>query len=45
MQRYLLWGLLRPLIYSTPIGSDEGLIARLSVPAATVREIAGIFER
>lgn len=42
---FFLWGHLKALVYETPIDSDEDLIARLSIAAATVRETPGIFEK
>lgn len=42
---YFLWGHLKHLVYETPVDSDEDLVARISVAAACVREIPGIFER
>ncbi|CAL1283080.1 unnamed protein product, partial [Larinioides sclopetarius] len=38
-------GHLKHLVYETPVDSVEDLVARLSVAAAGVREIPGIFER
>jgi hypothetical protein len=32
-------------VYETPIDSVEDLVARLSVAAASVREIPGVFEK
>ncbi|GFV21693.1 hypothetical protein TNCV_164241 [Trichonephila clavipes] len=42
---YFLWGLLKNLVYATPLDSDEDLVARIFEAAARVREIPGIFER
>ncbi|GBN55037.1 hypothetical protein AVEN_138553-1 [Araneus ventricosus] len=44
---YFLWGHLKNLVSTTPVDSDEDLVARISVtaaPVACVREIPGIFE-
>ncbi|GBM27685.1 hypothetical protein AVEN_95348-1 [Araneus ventricosus] len=41
---YFLWGHLKSLVYATPVDSDEDLVARISVAAASMREIPGIFE-
>ncbi|GBM62951.1 hypothetical protein AVEN_160231-1 [Araneus ventricosus] len=41
---YFLWGHLKSLVYATPVDSGEDLVARISVAAARVREIPGIFE-
>ncbi|GBM78692.1 hypothetical protein AVEN_244363-1 [Araneus ventricosus] len=39
-----LWGHLKSHVYATPVDSDDDLVARMSVAAARVREISGIFE-
>ncbi|GBM09277.1 hypothetical protein AVEN_116629-1 [Araneus ventricosus] len=39
-----LWGHLKSLVYAPPVDSDEDLFARISVAAARVRELPGIFE-
>lgn len=40
---YFLWGHLKAIIYETPVDSIEDLVARLSIAAASVREMPGIF--
>ncbi|GBM80445.1 hypothetical protein AVEN_83032-1 [Araneus ventricosus] len=41
---YFLWEHLKSLVYATLVDSDEDLVARISVAAARVREIPGVFE-
>ncbi|GBM14755.1 hypothetical protein AVEN_72022-1 [Araneus ventricosus] len=41
---YFLWGYLESIVYETPVDSDEDLVARISVAAASVRKIPGIYE-
>ncbi|GBM89233.1 hypothetical protein AVEN_45275-1 [Araneus ventricosus] len=41
---YFLWEHLKSLVYANPVDSEEDLVARISIAAARVREIPGIFE-
>ncbi|GBN50501.1 hypothetical protein AVEN_3572-1 [Araneus ventricosus] len=40
---YFLWGNLKAIIYETPIDSIEDLVAGLSIAAASVSEMPGVF--
>jgi len=42
---FFVWGHIKALIYTTPVDSEEGLIACIVVAAATIRQQPGIFER
>ncbi|GFV90132.1 hypothetical protein TNCV_4378481 [Trichonephila clavipes] len=42
---YFLWGYLQNLVYVTPLGSEEDLVAQIYEASACEREIPGIFER
>jgi len=39
-----LWGHIKTLIYTSPVDSEEDLIARIVELAATIRQHPGIFE-
>jgi len=40
-----LWGHIKALIYTSPVDSEEDLIACIVEAAATIRQQPGIFER
>jgi hypothetical protein len=40
-----LWGYMQGSVYETPVETQHDLVARIAVAAATVREMAGIFQR
>jgi len=40
---FFIWGNIKALIYTTPVDSEEGLIACIVVAAATIRQQPGIF--
>ena len=42
---FFLWRHLKALVCETPIDSDQGLISKLSVASAIIRESPGIIER
>jgi len=42
---FFLWGLIKDLVYATPIESEEDLIARIVEAVHQVREMPGIFKR
>jgi len=41
---FFLWGHIKALIYMSPVGSEEDLIARIVEAAASIRQQASIFE-
>jgi glycerol-3-phosphate cytidylyltransferase-like family protein len=42
---FFLWGHIKALIYTLPIGYEEDLIARVAEATVTLRQQLGIFER
>ena len=42
---FFLWGHIKALIYTSPVDSEEDLIARVVETAVTIRQRPGIFER
>jgi hypothetical protein len=41
---FFLWGCMKNFIYSSPVESEENLVARIVEVAATLRQKPGIFE-
>jgi hypothetical protein len=41
---FFLWGYIKTLIYSSPVDSEEDLLARIFEAAAIIRQKPGIFE-
>ncbi|GFX43429.1 transposable element Tcb1 transposase [Trichonephila clavipes] len=39
-----LWGAMKGLVYDTPVVSEMNLVARISIAAARIREMPGVFE-
>jgi hypothetical protein len=42
---FALWSHIKALIYTSPVDSEEDLIAHIVEAAATLRQQPGIFER
>ncbi|GFX08071.1 transposable element Tcb1 transposase [Trichonephila clavipes] len=43
-QDFFLWGAMKGLVYDTPVVSEMDLVARISIAAARIREMLGVFE-
>ncbi|GFW42820.1 transposable element Tcb1 transposase [Trichonephila clavipes] len=41
---FFLWGAMKGLVYDAPVVSEMDLVARISIAAARIREMAGVFE-
>ncbi|GFY09750.1 DUF4817 domain-containing protein [Trichonephila clavipes] len=41
---FFLWGAMKGLVYDTPVVSEMDLVARISIAAARIREMPGVFE-
>ncbi|GFX82535.1 DUF4817 domain-containing protein [Trichonephila clavipes] len=41
---FYLWGAMKGLVYDTPVVSEMDLVARISIAAARIREMPGVFE-
>ncbi|GFW07589.1 DUF4817 domain-containing protein [Trichonephila clavipes] len=41
---FLLWGAMKGLVHDTPVVSEMDLVARISIAAARIREMPGVFE-
>ncbi|GFY35172.1 uncharacterized protein TNCV_5045471 [Trichonephila clavipes] len=40
---FFLWGHMKSLVYSSPVYSNEALVARIAVVAGDIREMLGVF--
>ncbi|GFW76771.1 DUF4817 domain-containing protein [Trichonephila clavipes] len=41
---FFLWGAMKGLVHDTPVVSEMDLVARISIAAARIREMPGVFE-
>ncbi|GFW46040.1 DUF4817 domain-containing protein [Trichonephila clavipes] len=41
---FFLWSAMKGLVYDTPVVSEMDLVARISIAAARIREMPGVFE-
>ncbi|GFY06049.1 uncharacterized protein TNCV_3863531 [Trichonephila clavipes] len=40
---FFFWGRMKSLVYTSPVDSDEALVARIVVVAGEIREMPGVF--
>jgi len=42
---FFVWSHIKPLVYTSPVDSEDDLIVRIFEAATTIRQQPGIFER